>query len=149
MRVKDAEHRLRHKLIPPNAGTFWHLARRTSCVSGSWSVRGAHHSRHGSPLHPSVATTSSHLALYAASHRYCGGPLQPFRRGHSARPDFFQPLWGTSLEDCWNHGIERNSQGMRALTCSHSLRREGWGPPRASSTHSMLSGRKCNLNYST
>ncbi len=65
------------------------------------------------------------LPLYAAPHRSCGGPLQPFRRGHSDRPDFLQPLWGTSLEDCWNHGIERNSQGTRALTCSHSLRREG------------------------
>ncbi len=84
---------------------------------------GAHHSRHGSPLNPCVATIRSHLALYAASHRYCGGPLQPFRRGHSARPDFLQPLWGTSLEDFWNHGIERNSQFMRALTCSHSLSR--------------------------
>ncbi len=31
---------------------------------------------------------------YAASHRYCCGPLQPFRRGHSARLGFFQPLWG-------------------------------------------------------
>ncbi len=31
----------------------------------------------------------------------------------------------TSLEDSWNHGIERNSQGILALTCSHALRRKG------------------------
>ncbi len=126
----------------------------TSCptdkrISGSWDVCGAHHSSHGSPLHPGFTTTRSHLALYAESHRYCGGHLQPFWRRHSTRPDFLQPLWGTLLEDCWNHGIERNSQGMLALTSFHSLRQEGWGPPRPSSTHSMLSGRKCNLNYST
>ncbi len=106
------------------------------------TVLGAHHSSHG------FATTRSHLALYTASHRYCCGPLQPFRRGHSARPDFLQALWGTSIQDCWNHGIERNPQGIRALTCSYSLRQEGWGPPQLSSTHSMLSGRKCNLKYS-
>ena len=75
--------------------------------------------------------------------------LQPFWRGHSAQPGFLQPLWGTSLEDSWNHGIKRNSQGVWALTCSHTLRWKGWGPPRLSSSHSMLSGRKCNLNYST
>ncbi len=149
MQVKDTEHSLRHKLFPPNAWMFWHLARRTSCISGSWDVWGAHHSRHGSPLHPGVAMTRSHLALYAASHRYCGGPLQLFRPGHSARPDFLHSLRGTSLEDCWNHGIERHSQGMWARICSHSLHCEGWGPPRPGSTHSMLSGRKCNLNYST
>ncbi len=126
MQVKDAEHRLRRKLFSPNAWMLWHLARRTSCISGSWDVRGAHHSSHGSPLHPGVASTRSHLALYAASYRYCGGPLQQFQRGHSSRPDFLQPLSGTSLEDCWNHGIEGNSQGMRALICFHSLRREGW-----------------------
>jgi hypothetical protein len=149
MQVKGVEHSVRHKLFPPNAWMFWHLASRTSCISGSWDVLEAHHSRHGSPLHPGVATTRSHLALYAASHRYCCGPLQQFRRGHSTRPDFLHPLWGTSLEDCWNHGIERNSQGMWALICPHSLHREGWGPPRPSSTHSMVSGRKCNLKYST
>ncbi len=82
-------------------------------------------------------------------HRCCDWPLQQFRQGHSAQPDFLQPLWGTSLKGCWSNGIERNSQGIRALACPRSLRREGWGPPRQSSTHSMLSGRKCNLNYST
>ncbi len=28
--------------------------------------------------------------LYAESHRYCGWQLQPFRRGHSSRPDFLR-----------------------------------------------------------
>ncbi len=40
----------------------------------------------------------------------------------------FHLLWGTSLEDCWNHGIERNSQGILALTCSHALRWKDWRP---------------------
>ncbi len=96
-----------------------------------------------------VCASPAFVPLYAVSHWYCGGQLQPFRRGHSARPDFLQPLWGTSLEDCWNHGIERHLPGILALTCSHSLRWKGWGPPWPSSTHSMLSGRKYNLNYST
>ncbi len=39
-----------------------------------------------------VCASPAVLPLYAASHRYCGGPLQ------------------------------RNAQGIRALTCSHSLR---------------------------
>ncbi len=75
--------------------------------------------------------------------------LQPFQQGHSSLPGLLKPLWGTSLEDSWNHGIERNSQGIRALTCSHALCRKGWGPPLPGPSHSMLSGRKCNLNYST
>ncbi len=45
--------------------------------------------------------------------------------------------------------VERNSQGKHALTCSHSLRRTGWGTSWPSSSHSMLSGRKWNINYST
>ncbi len=82
-----------------------------------------------------VCASPTVLPLYAASHRYCDWPLQPFRRWHSARPYFLQLLWGPSLEDCWNHGIERNSQGIRALTRSHSLRRGDWGPPPL--THSL------------
>ena len=98
-----------------------------------------------------VCASTAALPLYVASHQCQGVRPQSLRWGHSARPDFLQPLWGTSLEDCWDHGIKRNSQGIRALTCSHSLRRKGWGPPWQSSSpsHSMLSGRKCNLNYST
>ncbi len=60
--------------------------------------------------------------------------------------DFFSPFEELRLRTA---GIERNSQGVRALTCSHTLRLKGWGPPRQSPSHSMLSGRKCNLNYST
>jgi hypothetical protein len=31
------------------------------------------------------------------------GSYKPFWRGHSAWPGFLQLLWGTSLEDSWNH----------------------------------------------
>ena len=85
-----------------------------------------------------VCASPTVLPLYAAFHRCCDWPLQPFGRWHSARPYFLQPLWGTSLKGCWSNGIERNSQGIQALTCSHSLRRKDWGPPRPSSTHSSL-----------
>jgi hypothetical protein len=45
----------------------------------------------------------------------------------------------------------RLQTAVQALPCSYSPRRKGhsWGLPPKSSSHFMLSGRKCNLYYST
>ncbi len=48
-------------------------------------------------------------------------PLQPFWRGHSARPGFLQALWGTSLEDSWNHfWTEMQPQLFHISTAAYS-----------------------------
>jgi hypothetical protein len=39
-----------------------------------------------------------------------------------------------------DNGIEWNSSGVWADPCSYSLHQKGWGPPRKSSCHSMLTG---------
>ncbi len=52
--------------------------------------------------HLSVSGQAADLARQHPPVEYVW-PLQLFWRGHSAQPGFLQPLWGTSLEDSWNH----------------------------------------------
>ncbi len=85
-----------------------------------------------------------------ASHRCCGGPLQPFRRGHSARPGFLQPLRGTSAEIqqsaavsltrrdpavcCWVSVSPRSSSlllGLILTMAQHSIGMRVPGPSRS------------------
>ncbi len=58
----------------------------------------------------------------------------------------------TAFSSTWFSSVALWSIACRLLyKPSYSLRRKGhcWGPPQKSSSHVMLSGRKCNLYYST